>query len=405
MFSAAKPRTRETDQKILLSNYPAESRYTEAFRTLRTSLFFSSMEKELRSVVVTSSVETEGKTTVTTNLGHTIAMAERKVLLIDMDLRRPHLSNLFGYRSSEGVSEILVNVFGERLPKGDLSQLPLSDLVRLIQIQNRTGVLKIANEQIQMTLGFDKGKIVDIHWENRPESRRFANSLIRNKLLTEQEARLALGKQRNSIRRLGSILYTMGLVPKKELDKAVSVHTMEALKALVSMEQGTFYFSPSVPDVENTPDNLDLDKMYQKFSTTTVGGTYFKSKIMSMVQETDTPNLYILPAGAVPPNPSELAGSKRVGYLLEYLKNEFDFILIDTPPVMPATDALLISPNTDGTVLVIRSGNTDRNIVQKVIEQFDAASQPILGTVLNRVDLGTGYYGYYKKYYTSYYGN
>ena len=89
---------------------------------------------------------------------------------------------------------------------------------------------------------------------------------------------------------------------------------------------------------------------------------------------------------------------------MEHLKSEFDFVLIDTPPVMPATDALLIAPNTDGAVLVIRSGHTERTIVQKVIDQFEASSQPILGSVLNRVELGTGYYGYYKKYYASYYG-
>ena len=404
MFTKKNVRTRETDQKNLLSNYPSESLYTEAFRTLRANLFFSSMEKELRSIVVTSSVENEGKTTVSVNLAHTIAMAERRVLLVDMDMRRPHLSNLFGLQSQKGVSEILVDIFGHRPVEGDLSQIPLPDLLQLTRLQNRTGRLGLTNDKIQVSLEFDKGKMVDIHWQNWPESRKLAEALISNELITAEEAKSALGRQQGSVRRLGAILYTMGLVSKKDLDKVVSVHTMEVLKALSSMEKGSFRFSSTVLGMEKSPDTFDLDKIYQEFKPSAVQGSYFSSQINDLIHGTDTPNLFVLPAGSVPPNPAELAGSNRVGFLMAHLKNEFDFVLIDTPPVMPTTDALLVAPNTDGTVLVIRSGHTERTIVQKVIDQFEASSQPILGSVLNRVELGTGYYGYYKKYYASYYG-
>ncbi|MBU0465675.1 MAG: capsular biosynthesis protein, partial [Proteobacteria bacterium] len=83
----------------------------------------------------------------------------------------------------------------------------------------------------------------------------------------------------------------------------------------------------------------------------------------------------------------------------------FDFIIIDAPPVMPATDALIITPKTDGAILVIKSGHTDRKIIQIVLDKFEKAGQPIIGAVLNRVNMKKeGYYRYYKKYYSSYYG-
>jgi len=84
----------------------------------------------------------------------------------------------------------------------------------------------------------------------------------------------------------------------------------------------------------------------------------------------------------------------------------FSFESLDEQrPVMPATDALIITPKTDGAMLVIKSGHTDRKIIQIVLDKFEKAGQPIIGTVLNRVDMKKeGYYRYYKKYYSSYYG-
>ncbi|MBU3950634.1 MAG: CpsD/CapB family tyrosine-protein kinase, partial [Proteobacteria bacterium] len=151
--------------------------------------------------------------------------------------------------------------------------------------------------------------------------------------------------------------------------------------------------------------SVDFEKLYEEFNVAGDLGLYFKTAIEAAIRPTGVENLFILPSGPVPPNPSEMVGSERIKFLIDQLENMFDFIIIDTPPVMPATDAMLLAPRTDGTILVIRSGNTDRKIIGEVIHQFETAKQPIIGTVLNRVDMKKeGYYRYYKKYYSSYYG-
>jgi Mrp family chromosome partitioning ATPase len=79
IFRKAKKKVKEVDRSKLLMSFPSNSRYAESFRTLRTNLFFSDMDNEIRSILVTSAVEKEGKTSVAANLGYTIAQTDRRV--------------------------------------------------------------------------------------------------------------------------------------------------------------------------------------------------------------------------------------------------------------------------------------------------------------------------------------
>ncbi len=407
MFSKSKEKDLLKDKEILLSQFPSSSRFAESYRTLRTNLFFSVMEKDLNSVVVTSSVEGEGKTTTCVNLAYSIAQADRNVLLVDMDLRRPHLTSLFGMRKEAGVSNLVTEVFGTHLTHGSLDKFSPDDLIELTRLQARTCRLELDDGKDQVAVFFDKGRIVDIYWKNRPEGKKLANSLIKEKLLTEKEALAALGHQKKSVQRLGTILYTMGFVSKKDIARALSMHTIEAIKALSGITQGHFAFAQvSREDITlSISQDIDFQKLYMEFN---IGGSekgFIKTEVEKLIRPTGIPNLSLLPAGFVPPNPSELVGSERNRFLIELLKEMYDFIIIDTPPVMPATDAVLISPKTDGVILVIRSGHAEKRIIQEALSQFETAGTRVIGTVLNRVDLkGEGYYRYYKKYYASYYG-
>ena len=407
MFSKSQKKDIIKDKEILLSQFPSSSRFAESYRTMRTNLFFSVLEKDLKSVVITSSVESEGKTTTCVNLGYSIAQTDRNVLLVDMDLRRPHLTNLFGLRKESGVSNLITEVFGTHLTQGSLETLSSNDLIELTCLQARTCRLDLEGGSDQVAVFFEKGRIIDIYWKNRPEAKKLANSLIKNKLLTEKEALVALGHQKKSVQRLGTILYTMGFVSKKDISKTLSMHTIEAIKALSGIEEGHFIFSQvSREEIDlSITQNVDFQKLYAEFNIGRSKKGFIRTAIEKAIHPTGIPKLSLLPAGFVPPNPAELVGSERNRFLLDLLKEMYDFIIIDTPPVMPATDAVLVSPRTDGAILVIRSGHAERKIIQEALSQFETAKTPVIGTVLNRVDMkGEGYYRYYKKYYASYYG-
>lgn len=408
IFRNKKKRSRETDRDILLFNLPQNSRFAESYRTLRTNLFFSDMDDEVKSVVVTSSVEKEGKTTTAINLAHTIAQTDRQVLLLDCDLRRPFLTTLVTDNPELGVTELITEVFGVHLTKGSLDEFTIADLIQLTQLQKRSARLELTNKETRAAIVFDRGKMTDISWINRPESKQLANILIRENLITEEQARLALSSQKTSDRYLGSVLHTMGLVSKKDLAQALSLHTIQAIRAVSAMKSGSFEFSPPPKDAAELArhQTMDIEKLFEEFNDGENTLRYCSTAINRAILPTDVENLFIMPAGKTPPNPSEVVGSSRMAFLIETLKSRFDFIIIDTPPVTPATDALLIAPMVDGTVLVVKSGNTDRKIIQDAIDQFKSVKQPILGIVLNQVDMKKeGYYKYYQKYYTSYYGN
>ena len=106
-------------------------------------------------------------------------------------------------------------------------------------------------------------------------------------------------------------------------------------------------------------------------------------------------------AGAFPPNPSELLGQPIFKEMLQVMKEKFDYIIVDAPPVMAAIDAAVIAAVCDGTVLIVGSKKTSRKLVQESISQLNMAGANILGSILNMVETGvlTSKYGrYYGKY-------
>ena len=118
------------------------------------------------------------------------------------------------------------------------------------------------------------------------------------------------------------------------------------------------------------------------------------------VQATAIEGLDALTAGVIPPNPSELLGSERMQSILQRAKEEYDYVLIDTPPVLPVTDSLVLGSMVDGLILVIDSGEIKVEMAREVKNQLVHAGANILGVVLNKVrsehhGYGYGYYYYY----------
>lgn len=118
------------------------------------------------------------------------------------------------------------------------------------------------------------------------------------------------------------------------------------------------------------------------------------------VQKTKIDNLFILTGGTKPPNPSELLASAKMKNFITLLKEKCDFIIIDSPPVLMVTDAQLLASYIDGYLLVVSSGEADRNAAAKAKELLEKVNGKILGVVLNKLEVSEkGYYGYYYHYY------
>lgn len=226
----------------MLINNDTRSALAEAFRQLRTSVLLSTAGHPPRSILVTSSVPSEGKTTTAVNMAISLAQTGARVLIIDADMRRPRLHSLF-------------------------------------KISNETG--------------------------------------------------------------LSSIL---------------SSHMSDA-------------------------------------------------EVVNMVQQDPVSKLYLLPSGAVPPNPAELIGSEQMRLLMRMLEKHFTHVVVDSPPIASFTDGVMISTMVDGVLLVVHSGKSSRQIIKRSKQLLTDVGAKVLGVVLNNVNykLQENYY-YYHSYYNSYYG-
>jgi capsular exopolysaccharide synthesis family protein len=221
--------------KNLASLKNPKSRTAEAFRTLRTNIQFSSLDKEIKCIVVTSSGSGEGKSTVMSNLAITMAESGKKVILIDCDLRKPSIHKKLGVTNSIGLTNMLVQ---------------------------------------------------DV---------------------------------------------------KKE----------------------------------------------------------------ECIFKTSVNNLFVLTSGPIPPNPAELLGTKKMLNLIENLKEEFELVLIDAPPVLAVTDAQILATIADGVIFVASYGEAQKNALVDAKQLIDKVGGKIIGIVFNKVPENV--HGYYGKYYKGYY--
>jgi len=225
----------------LVVQHKPKSPVAEAFRGLRTAIHFSSLRRDTKVVMITSSFPGEGKSTVAANLALTFAQAGNKVILVDCDLRRPSMNTIFEQPRNPGVTEVLA---------GDV---PLAE----------------------------------------------------------------------------------------------ALHT------------------------------------------------------------TDVENISLLTAGTIPPNPAELLCSESMRELLAGLRETYDIVIIDAPPVIPVTDAPLLTAFTDMVVVVVESGRIPLKAAQRMKELLQSVQAPVAGFVLNdRTSLFSDTYGYYGKGYygKGYYG-
>ncbi|MFQ9309626.1 MAG: CpsD/CapB family tyrosine-protein kinase [Paraclostridium sordellii] len=218
----------------LITRRDPKSPISEAYRTIRTNIEFSNLDKEIKTIVVTSSQQNEGKSTVIANLAVSFAgMEDKKVLVVEGDLRNPTVHRMFNVSNSHGITEIL------------------------------TG-----------------------------------------------------------------------------------------------------------------------QKSFQE-----------------CVYRSEVRGLDVITCGKIPPNPSEMLASKKMKAFIESLKDYYDYIFIDAPPIGIITDAGIVSTYTDGTMLIVASKEVDIEMVKIAKSRLEKVNANILGIVLNKFEESNSSYGYYNYYY------
>ena len=133
-----------------------------------------------------------------------------------------------------------------------------------------------------------------------------------------------------------------------------------------------------------------------------------RAKLDDAIRKTEIDNLDVIPAGTLPPNPSELLGSDSMIEIFEEMKSRYDKIFFDAPPLMAVTDSAILGALTDGVLLVSRAGVAQSEVITHLKQEMNNSNIRIVGTVLNDVNpknTSSGYYYYYQRYYfDKYYG-
>ncbi|MGH9841366.1 MAG: GumC family protein [Blastocatellia bacterium] len=129
-----------------------------------------------------------------------------------------------------------------------------------------------------------------------------------------------------------------------------------------------------------------------------------KTPIENLIIKLPIPNLSVLPCGPIPPNPAELISSDRMKDLLRLLGERYDHIIIDSPPLISVTDPVILSTMVDGSILVVHSGRSTRDLVRRARQELNSVGAKVFGVVLNNVDIKKEGYDdyYYYRYYSSY---
>lgn len=128
-----------------------------------------------------------------------------------------------------------------------------------------------------------------------------------------------------------------------------------------------------------------------------------QATLADVIVPLDKPHLDFLPAGPTPPNPAELVGSARMRDALAGLRDEYEFVIVDSPPVVPVTDGVVLSREADAVVLVVKGHDTPLELVRRARDHLGVANAHLIGAVINNVDLGWGDLYFYSRY-TGYYG-
>ncbi len=381
----------KSNESILDKDY-IDDEISDAFLNLSINIKFYSMEKQPKTILITSPSSGEGKTSIAKNLGISLAKSSTEVLIMEVDFRNPSFSKKIA-ENKKGLIDFIKN-FPILENKGIFNEsFSFGDAQRIIFAHGKSGIMKIIKEDKKILAIFHEGRLVDIYWENRPIEERLGQLLLKQKVIGEETLKDALSLSKTTKSKMGSVLLALDSVIKERVKNIIDLHTKETLAIINSPSvdmwefiEGKFFFG----DISDDP--LITQLPFQKSCP------FLQSKLNSyIIYDLEMEKLSLLPVGDSVKNPMPFITSKIFEIILSMVKNKFDYIIMDGPPVFFA-ETIALSRYCDGIVLLLRSGYNRPEKAKKAVEILRGTGKNILGVVLNDVSVkkeGYYYYSYY----------
>lgn len=362
---------------------------------LYSSLQQSWQAQDGQVLVVSSAGKGEGKTTILGNYAVKLARAGFSVAMVDCDVKHPSLSTRFGMQNGAGLTESIARILSMELRAGSLSEFSLGDLFFLASVRRLNGHLTISNHAQSMFATFAKGRLLHLQDDNTPEANRLGQMLMRSGFLTAGQLEDALDRNQRTGLPLGYILLNSGYITGEQLQGRLRLQMEEHLHKVFSWKTGTFSFEPANVEVfDNVRVNFgeDYSDIIHQLDRQT-GSRFADRETGALLRAVEgEPNLFLINAGAGAAPLSSPFSLAIMEKFVTALKERFDVVLIDTPPLLVAPEAESLSTLADGVLLVIKAGHLPMKQLQEAQSYLEEAKATILGVVLNQVKVDKSYY-------------
>jgi Mrp family chromosome partitioning ATPase len=339
-----------------------------------------------RVLIVESVTMGEGKTTVISQIASNLTEAGLRVLLVDCDFQRPSLVKLFKITRNGGLGKSIDRIMSHQLSSGTLSNYSMGDLFFLLALKKKSGRLVVTNEDQELIAYFHNGVLVHIQNPASPENNRIGTMLRNGGFITDEQLNDALQRHRRTGQPMGYILVNAGYIGRDKLKGPLRLQIEEYVQKMFSWKRGQFVFKPGMTTIyENERIFFEEDYAPMINNLERIEPSKFIEKelfenIHSLKQE----NLYLLPAGTS----YKLIGALNqvlMKKIFEKLKQHFDVLLVDTPPLDAASGIESIFPLADGMVMVVKAGHLSIKTVNGALNHLP--QEKIIGTILNQVKM------------------
>lgn len=370
-----------------LHGYPVS--YDEVALRLPAKFRFDNRGMAGQVLLVESAAIGEGKTTVLGNIAMNLGKAGYRVLVVDCDFQRPAVHHLFNIENKSGLLDVMATVLSEDIGVGSLEVWGIGDLFTLIALQKHSGRLAVTDQYGNMTktVYFQRGRLLYIESSNNPVENRLGNMLVRSGFLTDHQLKDALEWNSRTGQPLGYILINAGYVKQDQLKGPLKLQMQENLQTLFSWKKGSFrmqYGEVETYGNERVYFAEDYTSLIKQLSRM-AGRPLFENELVGKIVPTSQVNVNVLPSGTSEGNPQPRLNYMLLVDLLDLLKQRFDIILVDTPPVLYSAAAAPLHSLANGVVFVVKAGHLSVKSLNEAKGRLADYDAKIMGIVLNQV--------------------